>query len=133
MSIVFTKSLEGVTSENLHGFFDAWPDPPSVEQHLAVLKGSTAVVLAKDGDTVVGFITAVGDGVMNAHIPLLEVLPEYRRQGIGRELVRRMLSRLDDYYAVDLTCDPELRSFYAESGMRALTSMCLRRPEKLSS
>ena len=59
----------------------------------------------------VGFITAISDGVLSAFIPLLEVLPA-PGPGIGSELVRRMLSELEDFYMVDLVCDPELEPFY---------------------
>jgi ribosomal protein S18 acetylase RimI-like enzyme len=40
-------------------------------------------------------------------LPLLEVLPEYQGQGVGTELVRRLLARLDSLYMVDLCCDAE--------------------------
>jgi ribosomal protein S18 acetylase RimI-like enzyme len=89
------------------------------------------VVLAidEDLDVVVGFITAISDGVLAAYIPLLEVLPEYRGRGIGKELVRRMLDRLGDLYAIDLMCDPEVQSFYASLGMRPATGMMIRNYE----
>ena len=71
-------------------------------------------------------INALSDGVLMAYIPLLEVLPEYQGQGIGRTLVERMLARLGNLYAVDLLCDPELQPFYAQAGMRPATGMLLR-------
>ncbi len=131
MPIEFTESAEGVEPGDLEGFFDNWAEIPSADAHLRLLKGSTHIVLAMEGRQVVGFINAITDGVLNAHIPLLEVLPTHRGQGIGKELVRRMLLLLEPYYAVDLTCEPELRSFYSEAGLRALTSMCVRRPDKI--
>lgn len=113
----YTESLEGVGAEHLHGFFVGWRRVPTPEQHLAVLRGSAHVVLARDGERVVGFVTAVGDGVLSAFIPLLEVLPEYQGEGIGTELMRRMLARLDSLYMVDLCCDAELEPFYKRFGM----------------
>lgn len=130
--IAYTENVEGVASGDLNGFFHDWPNPPSAETHLRLLRGSTEVILARDGSRVIGFITAITDGVLSAYIPFLEVLPEYRRQGIGRELVKRMLEKLQGYYMIDLTCDPELRPFYTELGMRALTSMSLRNYEAQS-
>jgi hypothetical protein len=32
---------------------------------------------------VVGFITAISDGVLTAYVPFLEVLPAHRRQGVA--------------------------------------------------
>lgn len=92
-----------------------------------MLAESDAVVLAlEESGAVVGFVTAITDGVLCAYIPLLEVLPAYRGGGIGRGLVRRMLSKLDDLYMVDLLCDPGLRPFYASLGMSPAAGMMVR-------
>jgi ribosomal protein S18 acetylase RimI-like enzyme len=84
------------------------------------------VVLALEGERVVGFITAISDGVLSAYVPLLEVLPNYRQQGIGSELVRQMIETLRGMYMVDLVCDPELEGFYARFGMKPYTAMIIR-------
>jgi ribosomal protein S18 acetylase RimI-like enzyme len=124
--IEYRASLEGLTPDALPGFFVGWPNPPSPETHLRILQGSDAVVLALDGARVVGFITAISDGVLAAFIPLLEVLPPYQGRGIGSELVRRMLARLAHLYAVDLVCDLEMQPFYARLGMHPARGMLLR-------
>lgn len=126
--ITYTDSLDGITPDRLAGFFVDWPDPPAPATHLALLRGSYAVELALDDATgqVVGFITAISDGVLAAYIPLLEVRPVYQGQGIGSELVRRLLDRLNHLYAVDLVCDPGLQPFYARFGMQPYTAMVRR-------
>ncbi len=126
--IHFTDSLEGISARLLQGFFVGWPDPPGPETHFLLLQHSDAIVLAVDGGTSseVGFITAISDGTLSAYIPFLEVLPSYQGQGIGRELVRRMLEKLREFYMVDLMCNPELQGFYAQLGMRRATGMMIR-------
>src|SRR5258708_121765 len=97
MSIVYTDSLDNIQIAQLRGgFFDGWPNPPAPETHLKILRGSHFRILATDSDTgnVVGFITAISDGISAAFIPFLEVLMAYRRVGIGSELVKRMLAQL---------------------------------------
>lgn len=130
----YTTSTERIQQEQLTGFFIGWPNPPTPERHLAVLNGSSHVVLAIDdvNNRVVGFINAVSDGVLSAYIPLLEVLPEYQGRGIGAELVRRMLDQLRDFYMIDLLCDPELQPYYEHFGMRRATGMLLRNYERQS-
>ena len=93
-----------------------------------VLESSSYVVLAVDegAGEVVGFVTAISDGVLCAYIPLLEVLPEYLGRGIGSELLGRMLGKLQDLYMVDLTCDPPVVSFYERWGMRQAQGMIVR-------
>ena len=126
--IRYTDELEGISADQLHGgFFVGWPNPPSAETHLNILQSSYAIVLALDTtNQVVGFINAISDGVLSAYIPLLEVLPEYERQGIGSELTRRMLARLSDLYMVDLLCDDDLQPFYARLGLTPATGMLMR-------
>lgn len=75
---------------------------------------------------VVGFITAISDGVLSAYIPFLEVLPEYKKRGIGKELVNRMLKELNDIYMIDLCCDDDLVPYYDTFGMTKTNGMVLR-------
>lgn len=132
--IRYQDTLEGVTAGQLRGFFVGWPSPPSPATHLRLLHGSQHVILAIDetAGTVVGFITALSDGVLSAYIPHLEVLPPYRGQGIGSELVRQMLGRLRQLYMVDLICDSELQPFYARLGMRPWIGMVVRNYDRQS-
>lgn len=126
--IEYRDSLEGIRPSHLGGFFDGWPNPPSAHTHLRLLHASDVVLLAWDNraQRVVGFITALTDGVLAAYIPLLEVLPAYQRQGIGSELVRRLLEQLKDIYMIDLLCDSSVQPFYARLGLRPATGMMQR-------
>ena len=112
----------------LMGFFEGWKSPHTPAAHRDILKNSAHVVLAfnPDAKRVVGFVTALSDGIQAAFIPLLEVLPEYRNKGIGTALMREMLRKLACMGCVDLTCDPELQPFYARFGMRPSHGMIIR-------
>jgi ribosomal protein S18 acetylase RimI-like enzyme len=120
-SVEYTSSLTDLGPEHLVGFFEQWPAPPAAERHLEILKGSSEFILAVGGGTVLGFITAVTDGVLAAYIPLLEVRREVRGRGIGSELAAKMLERLGSYYMVDVVCDAELLPFYERLGMTPYT------------
>ena len=131
---VYTTDVARLGAADVEGFFVDWPTRPSPERHLEILRGSDYVVLARDGEDgrVVGFVTAISDGVLSAFIPLLEVLPEWQGQGIGSELVRRILAELEEFYMVDLMCDPELQPFYERFEMMLLGGMGLRRRRLLA-
>lgn len=133
MGVEYVTSLSGIVTDNLTGFFAGWAKPPSPERHLQLLQGSDYVVLARlRSGRVVGFVTAISDGVLSAYIPFLEVLPDFQRRGIGQELMRRMLDQLGGLYMVDLTCDAELEPFYRGLGMSVLPrAMGLRSPRNL--
>ena len=126
--IRYTADLDGVTAERLIGFFDEWRVRPSAEMHLRALRGAEVAILALDDETdrIVGLVTAVGDGVLSAYVPLLEVRPGYRGQGIGTELMRHVLSRIGRRYMIDLTCDEDLVPFYDRFEMIPGRAMVLR-------
>lgn len=126
--IHYTSNLEDISIEMLSGFFVGWPNPPSPSAHMKILEGSYMAWLAIDSDTdkVVGFISAISDGILSAYVPLLEVLPGYQNTGIGKQLVANMLESLKNFYMVDLLCDKDLQGYYTKLGMREATGMCLR-------
>ncbi len=126
--MIYKNELDGISSDMLKGFFVDWPNPPSLESHFKLLKNSSKVIIAMDckSNQVVGFITAISDGVLSAYIPLLEVLPAYKSKGIGKELVNLMLKELDDIYMIDLCCDDDLVPYYDKLGMIQTNGMVLR-------
>ncbi len=128
IDMVYETTIKNLTADQLKGFFVDWPNPPSPQTHLKLLQNSSKIVIAIDPseNKVVGFITAISDGVLSAYIPLLEVLPEYQAQGIGQHLVKKMLEQLEDIYMVDLCCDEHLIPYYVKFGMFQSTGMVKR-------
>jgi ribosomal protein S18 acetylase RimI-like enzyme len=131
--IAYETTLEGVREGDLVGFFVGWPTPRSPTKHLRLLHGSDFVVFAREAESerIVGFVTAVGDGVLSAFIPLLEVLPGYQGRGIGSDLVRRMLALFEGSYMIDLLCDDELVALYERFGMSRRVARALRNRDAL--
>lgn len=119
--VEYVSTADGIQRDQLTGgFFSGWPVKPSPHRHLELLRRSYAVELALDEGKVVGFATATSDGVLSAYIPLLEVLAQYQRQGIGSELIRRLLLQLEGLYMIDLSCDEALEPFYERLGFQVL-------------
>ena len=128
----YLEIADGLRPDQLSGFFVGWPNPPSMEQHLELLRRSHAVEIAVEDAAVVGFATAISDGVLSAFIPFLEVLPSHQHRGIGTELVQRLLAQLDHLYMVDVCCDDNLDPFYQRFGFQTLDrGMGLRRRENI--
>lgn len=126
--INFQDNLENITPENLQGFFVGWPNPPSQQTHLEILKNSSYFIVAVDSKSgmVVGFINSISDNIMSAYIPLLEVLPEYQKQGIGGKLVRKIVDHYKNLYMLDLTCDENLQKYYEKQGLKKSSGMMIR-------
>ena len=114
----YTKDLSCIQPGDLDGFFVGWPNPPSREKHLELLKCSyrSFVVVEQESRKVVGFVNAVSDGVLTAYIPLLEVLPEHKGVGIGSKLVDLMLDELSGLYMIDICHDEYMAPFYKRFG-----------------
>lgn len=126
-TLTYQTTADGLTEDQLTGgFFEGWLDPPSPETHLRILQESDHVVLAVRDGRVIGFVTALSDGVLSAFITLLEVLPEHHDRGIGHSLINQLMDEIGDLYMVDLVCDANLSRFYAELGFATTTGMSRR-------
>ncbi len=82
----------------------------------AAMKGFKTVFSAYDGDKLVGMISVMDDGVMNAYVHYLLVDPAYQGMGIGRTLVEMVKKKYKDYLRIAVIgYDAEL-SFYEHCG-----------------
>jgi len=126
--IEYIADMSKIRPEQLSGFFVGWLKKPDQESHLKILQKSYRAVAAidREKDKVIGFITAISDGMLSVYLPLLEVLPDYRRQGIGTELVKKLLAKTEDFYMIDLCCDEGTKPFYEKLGFFPLAAMVRR-------
>lgn len=133
MRIDYRTSTAGIRWEQLDGFFVGWAVRPSAGTLLSHLERSYRCAIAVDvtGDRVIGFATAVSDGLLAAYIPLLEVLPGWHERGIGTELMRTLLAQLEHLYMVDLACEEELVPFYERLGLAPARAMIRRSHDAL--
>ncbi len=83
-----------------------------------IIERATASLVALDGDTVAGFARALGDGFHNGYISMLVVDARYRRQGIARALVARLMGDATDMTWVLRAARPGLEGFYEKLGFR---------------
>ncbi len=126
MGIIYSNTIDSLDGKEIDGFFVGWPEHPDQKTHLEILRRSYAVWMAFDENKCVGFVNAISDGSLSAFIPLLEVLPEYQGQGIGTELLRRMVETLEGMYSIDIVCDEAISRFYAKKGFSRRVGMGMR-------
>jgi len=61
------------------------------ERFARMMQGADRTVVAWDEGRVVGFGRAPSDGVSNGYLSMVAVAEDRRGQGIGREMVRRLM------------------------------------------
>jgi ribosomal protein S18 acetylase RimI-like enzyme len=91
----------------------------------AMVEGSRFVASAHDGEKLVGFARAISDGVTNAYVTTVAVLPVYQRRGIGAELMRMLMEGRDTIRFV-LHANPDVKDFYRKLGFEDASDMLRR-------
>lgn len=96
-----------------------------IERLARMLDGARWIVHAYDAKRLVGFARAISDGVATAYTSNVMVDPDYRRRGIGRAMIERLLAGRDDVKFV-LHTRPEAAAFYAALGFTDAPAMMVR-------
>lgn len=97
----------------------------SVEDQKLVFDRSSNVVFAYDGDRIIGVSRALSDGFYQAVIYNVALDKEYRGNGIGRELIMRLVDQLKGQNII-LYTHPRNVSMYEKFGFRrAKTAMVI--------
>ena len=79
-------------------------------------QNSAAVIFAFAGDRIVGNGRLLSDGVCNAYLVDIWTARDHRRQGIGGELVRRLIATVPGQHVGLFTDD--MQAFYASLGFK---------------
>ncbi len=95
------------------------------EIHKKAFENSYTVVFVFDDDTLVGFGRAISDGVYQAAIYDIAVLPEYQGKGIGRIVIDNITKNLPQCNFI-LYASPGKEVFYEKMNFKKMkTGMAL--------
>lgn len=112
------RASPSVTNDELNALFAvAWQEHTRRDfEH--VLNRSLTFVCAYYEERLVGFVNLAWDGGHHAFILDTTVHPEFRRSGIGRELVKRAVAEAEGRGVqwVHVDYEPNLQSFYEQCG-----------------
>ena len=64
----------------------------SLEQFTALVNASACNFIALKDGQVIGYIRGITDGLSNGYISMLVVASDYRKQGVGRDLVQAVIN-----------------------------------------
>ncbi|MEA5038963.1 MAG: GNAT family N-acetyltransferase [Clostridiaceae bacterium] len=112
------RDMHTISAEQLEALFLSvdWASGRYPEKLAAAMENFETVYTAWDGETLVGLICALDDGVMTAYIHFLLVRPEYQGQGIGNRLLEMTKETYRDYLRIVLVGVNEKIPFYEHSG-----------------
>ena len=98
---------------------DAPDDPTLVER---IIAGSHCFMVATEGEEVAGMGRAISDRASDAYIQDLAVQERYREMGVGTEIVKRILSRLeeDGIKWIALIAERNSHEFYEHLGYKIM-------------
>ena len=88
-------------------------DIPGIEK---MLKNSFLTIGVWDDDRLIGFARVLSDGVYRALIDDVVVDESYRGKGIGTEIMKHLLSRLEQVEEIFLRTGKEMVPFYEGLG-----------------
>jgi GNAT superfamily N-acetyltransferase len=89
------------------------------EVHRKIFEASYAAAFAYDGDRLIGCSRALSDGIYQAALYDVAVLPEYQKKGVGRSLVEAILAQTGSCNVI-LYASPGKEGFYQKLGFRAM-------------
>jgi GNAT superfamily N-acetyltransferase len=93
----------------------------SPQELSAAVLNSWCVITAYEGERLVGFGRVVSDGVVHAMIYDLITDPTFQGQGIGTEILARLVSKCNEagIRDIQLFCAKGKRDFYEKRGFKA--------------
>ena len=125
--VVFAINAK-VSSRQLNWLFsESWPHHQE-RDFRALLRRNLLAVCAYDGSQLIGFVNVAWDGGAHAFLLDTTIHPEWRRRGIGRELVERATAAVRERGLQWLHVDyePHLEPFYARCGFRSTAAGLIR-------
>jgi GNAT superfamily N-acetyltransferase len=131
-SVDYRHTGEGVTVEALQELFHAAKLGGRVGgKILRAFQNSPVVCFAFAGDRLVGACRAISDDEYHAFVYDVAVHPDYQGNGVGKELMRRLLSQIN-VWRVMLVADAEVQCFYSHFGFAPYADvMAVCNPQRL--
>ncbi len=111
-----------IVSETLKNVGMAYDQP---DVHKNAFENSHTAVFIYHGNQLIGFGRAISDGVYEAAVYDVAVIPEFQRKGFGTTIIKNILDRVSPCNVI-LYSAPGKEAFYKKLGLRKMkTGMAL--------
>lgn len=124
IEIKFVKQWPEEDIVNLYKAAGWWKEHYASSGIKPLINGSFVFAIAVDSKSgkAIGMGRVISDGVSDAYIQDLVVLPEYRKKGVGKKIVEALVDRClsNGLHWVGLIAEPEQDKFYTAIGFRQM-------------
>jgi ribosomal protein S18 acetylase RimI-like enzyme len=124
-NIIYDKIKKDLPVDQLHKIFKlvGWSDgsetPEMIQNYNKPFINSTLVISAWKNDKLIAFVRVLSDKMIRSIIYDLAVDPEYQKNGIGSELVKRCIENFPNSEWLVGTEDG-IASFYEKNGFKKM-------------
>ncbi len=123
MTLDWTDSLVGVDWHELVALYRAAPLGEKDAQRLSVAFGNSLYrCFVRDAGKLVGVGRVLADGVDCAYICDVALLPSHQGQGLGKQIVARLLELSRGHRKIILYAVPGKEDFYRQFGFRRMST-----------
>ena len=100
-----------------------WKKTYDASQVPALIKGSFAFAVAVKDDKAVGMGRILSDGISDAYIQDVVVLPRFQHQGIGKRIIETLTQHCFSrgIHWIALIAEPGSKEFYQRLGFQVMT------------
>ena len=123
MPVVWTDSLEGVDWDELAALYRSAPlgDKRAADLRL-VFSNSLFRCFAFESGSIVAAGRVLADGLDCAYLCDVAVLPSHQGQGLGKEVIARLVERSKSHSKIFLYAVPGKEPLYAKFGFKRMTT-----------
>lgn len=127
MGVQWSQTDDGIDWSEMETLYRRAPLGRKSAAHLRTVFGNSRFKLfAHDGTRLVAAGRALSDGADCSYVCDVAVLPEYQGQGLGREIVARLVERSRGHKKILLYSVPGKEGFYRKLGfLPLLTAMAI--------
>lgn len=119
MKIIYSDSKE-ISKNQLESLFKSldWKSANFPNELHEAMKNSHSVVTAWSEGELVGLVNALSDGVMTVYFHYMLVQPNYQNQGIGKNMLDKILNKYQGYNNKLLISYENAEPFYEKAGFK---------------
>lgn len=117
LNIRFSEQRD-IPVEKLVSLYEAngWSSAKKPALLQKALSNSATLISAWIGDELIGIGNAITDGYLVVYYPHMLVHPKYQGQGVGSEMMKRMIERYRGFHQHMLVADGRAIDFYKKCG-----------------